>query len=544
MSRVPLSDWRREAAAFAARHRAHAPQLGARSEDGSLELVLDGLGQLVDVVRAQVPRLRMPAFVALGQSLCPALLRPVPRIGVFSLLGSLEPVVRPGTEIVTRSPGGRPVRFRTLDEIAPNSVQITRIHLQPRGLTTGLVLRLALRDGRRWPASLLLHVVGADRTAQALVGALRGARAEVRLGDRTATLPDVAPVGLDAGLCTVGSEPPAALQHFQTYACARERFAFVRITGLADAIDTSAREVEVVLSTTRPLAGIPIDPGRFRLDAVAAVNAYETTTEPLRVHVGSRPTALRVAGASLEEAAVVGVVEARARVADGSAVREVPVAPRSRFELAYVDPVTPLRFAVEPVQRGAAVDLRAQVTGTLPMPWQRPTVVSFSVVATDRTALQHGQESESRELHARLLSSSALVEGPAGAALATRALAFAQPSGRPPRAALQDALALHGVPAWGEPAAFAGCQARIEAIHSVEVRAAHDDHEGCARIGYKTEVEVEETAFDGVGDLLLFGEVVSMGLAAAMPVGTFQRLVLRGRATGFEETWTRTRAHA
>jgi hypothetical protein len=137
--------------------------------------------------------------------------------------------------------------------------------------------------------------------------------------------------------------------------------------------------------------------------------------------------------------------------------------------------------------------------------------------------------------------SSPYVPPPMDTAFARRAVRFAAvPTGRDGLlASLKDALFL-AVPSWaGAPEGNRGLHLRLAGLLSLEVSIARRTvAERATQHGYAYRLTVNESAFQGIGDLSLFGAVLGEALSRSAPVSTFVELTLVGAKTGFRTVYS------
>lgn len=224
----------------------------------------------------------------------PGLEHPLPAVSVVEFVPSPDTsetgaIVARGAEIRTPHLSGlkRPSRFRTTRDCRLQTLRIDEFRLS-MGSDGQASLDISLRaiDSAglaRWPDELEIFLGGDARTAWTLRHwLLRKTRRIEHDGDRSATL-RIVPVAEPQGYSANGSESSRPMQDLRDFFCADDRFRFVAVAGLADAVAPGARSARIRIQFDQTLPRLleqGIEPGIARLNCVPVVNSFPEACQP------------------------------------------------------------------------------------------------------------------------------------------------------------------------------------------------------------------------------------------------------------------------
>ncbi|HEY1698018.1 MAG TPA: type VI secretion system baseplate subunit TssF [Polyangiaceae bacterium] len=560
MARQPytdVADLTGTADRFAAALPALAGALAQPTTDAPLERVREGLFYLGAACIDRVRELEAEGQRALADVVAPDLLRPFPSATILEL--SVEKVGRrvpAGAEVTTKGP--RPCRFRTVSElrVGPWGVEQARIE-GPHTLRFDLVAEgssLAdavggirprfFIDGAEGARRLLAHVLAHTKSAELF---LEGGGAALPLGA-------VMPYGTraDQTLTSEPDEPRTGLALLREYFLLPEKFCFFALGGLTAALrGTSARRATVTLTFREPLPVQATATPTIRAHCVPATNLFPASAEPWVFEAGRTSAPVRVAGLSRDEAGAYAVLGASAMARDPLEGRDdaapTELRPVRRFAAQESPPEFPYAFSAKLVAPPGRAEPEIVVCLTSPRgrpPVLTPHIVSLDLLATNRQRASRLRPGELTEPGARMppgvrirniVPCSAYVPPPTGPELALQvAVRAAVPDGDALFALQSRLLAL--VPRQGvDPAAVRANVVRVAAIQHLEVAAVID--RAAASRGYEVRLAIDETPFEGLGDVALFVRVLCAAFDAQASIGRFYRCVATATKSGTRIVW-------
>jgi type VI secretion system protein ImpG len=549
MARLPHTDVHdliASAEEFADAHPALAGALGERSTDAPLERVREGLFYLGAAAIDQIRHFESDGQRALADVVAPDLLRPFPAATIVEL--SSDRAVRrvpAGAEIRTKGPN--PCRFRTVSEtrVGPWRVEGARIDRPSRGVDA---LRFDLVATGELPladclgARVRLFVDGARESALLLVGHILGHTHRLELSIEGGGAPDGAALTVQAygtrpehALAPEPDGPYTGMSLLREYFLLPEKFCFVELGGLAAALrGSAARRATISLSFDEPLpVQAAVAPTSIRAHCVPAVNLFRSTAEPWVFEPGRPSAPVRVAGCARAVGGAYAVVGASAMARDEEDAAPSALQPVRRFGAGSMERGFPYAFSTRLVASPAGDEPDVVVCLTSPrgrVPNLAPHVVSLDLLATNRSrasAVRPGELSEAGPgmppgVRARnILPSSAYLPAPTGPELALQVAVRAAVPDADPLFALQSRLfALlprHDV----EAATVRAHVARVTALNSLDVERIADPER--ASRGYEVRMAIDETPFQGLGDVALFVRLLHAAFEAQGSAGRFYR---------------------
>ena len=545
MARLPSTDVHGlmdTAERFAAAYPALAGALGALSTDAPLERVREGLFYLAGAAVDRIRQFESEGHRALADVVAPDVLRPFPAATVVELSSERSVRLVPaGAEVRTK--GASPCRFRTVGEVRVGPWRVEGARLERLGRAAGTLQfdlsatgEPALGDCVR--GRVRLFVDGARESALLLIAHVLGhtARAEVSLEGGGHAVVSVQPSGTrpEEALAPEPDGPYTGMSLLREYFLLPEKFCFFELVGLAAALRGSkARRATVTLSFDEPLpAHAVVAPAGVRAHCVPAVNLFRSTAEPWVFEPGRPSAPVRVAGCSREDAGVYAVLGAAAMVREGEGAR-VPLLPVRRFAAGSVERAFPYAYSTRLETSAGQTEPNVVVCLTSPRgraPNLAPHVVSLELLATNRgraSAIRPGELTEAGPAMPpgvsvrNVVPSTAYLRPPVGPELALQvAVRAAVPDDNPLFALQSRLLALvphHGV----DPASIRAHLARVAAIRSLNVRTLADPARG--RRGYEVRMAIDETPFQGLGDVALFVRLLHAAFEAQASSSRFYR---------------------
>ncbi len=322
--------------AFAEKHPSIAGMLAERGGDPDVERLIEGfafvaarLGQRIDDA--------LPELVeGLTELLLPHFLRPTPASTIVEFRAPPETLrgavrIQSGSRLTSRPVRGRACGFRTswpvdiqpvrlssvrLDDSLPSRPELTLSFATDAGLMRELLERGSLRlflHGEL-PTAMQLYLWLVRHVSAVTLRTSEGA--SVELGSEA-----IRPVGFEPSdaLFPWPTFSPQGTRLLLEYLTTPAKFLFLDVQGLARAAHLGGSGFEVVVRFSSP----PALPARLaddaiRLHCVPTVNLFETSAEPIRVNMESRPSLLRAAGLDPMHAevfavrSVIGIGSARA----------------------------------------------------------------------------------------------------------------------------------------------------------------------------------------------------------------------------------------
>jgi type VI secretion system protein ImpG len=396
-------------------------------------------------------------------------------------------------------------------------------------------------DGAQAALRLVAHVLAHTKRAEL---SFEG-------GDAALPLGAVVPYGTraDQTLTYEPEEPRTGLALLREYFLLPEKFCFFSLSGLSAALrGSSARRATVTLTFGEPLPAQAAAAPTIRAHCVPATNLFRTSGEPWVFEAGRTNAPVRVAGLSRDEGGAYAVLGASAMARDGGDdFSPAPLRPVRRFAAGKSEPGFPYAFSTKLVAPPGRSEPEVIVCLTSPRgrpPVLTPHIISLDLLATNRHRAGRLRPGELTEPGARMppgvgvrniTPCSAYLPPPVGPELALQvAVRAAVPDGDALFALQSRLLAL--VPRQGvDPAAVRANVGRIAAIQHLEVATVID--KTAASRGYEVRLAIDETPFDGLGDVALFVRVLCAAFDAQASIGRFYRCVATATKSGTRIVW-------
>lgn len=571
------------AQSFANAYPALATRLSERSLDPDVERLLEAFAYLGEHVRKLVDESAPDAAQSFADAIAPELLRPFPSATIVELTpppGARRVHVPAGTEFESVPVYGTPCRFTSWSsfDLVPWTLDRADLTWSPdRGQALKLVLE-AENDGFSLGVPveslfpLRLHFSGDPRATGALSAFLRGRLVGVDLRASDGAHGESEWMPLPATLEPWGLRadeplfPPETFEHpglrlLREYLTMPAKLAFVtlHVPELPVAAPSLARRVELRFRFDEQLpATLRLTRDDVRVNAAPVVNVFETTTDPVRPRLERPIHRLRPAGLTSETGEVHSVLRVRARLADSKRARAhggmVEIAPFQEHEAApeHVFPDVFYVARVVPDGRGSA-----GIALALGSPADAPPVPDIEFLSVDVRA-SNGQAARSLRIGDLRVPTSTSPSGvtfrnitavtpytppPHGDDLRARTLAMMTLSALPitePRA-LRTLLAILDLRDPSQSQAARAHAQRVASIRHVDVTpgrarapSAEPGRAPDLVFGHEVRVTVSQEGFDGEGEVLVFGDVLSRLFAHEAPLGSFVRTTLEIAETGRE----------
>jgi type VI secretion system protein ImpG len=556
MARVPRSGMGSllaSAERFAMAYPGLAGALDATSMDPSLERVREGLFFLGATLIDQIQRHEAEGYRALAEVVAPAVTRSFPAATIAQLTardGGCRRVPA-GAEISD----GASCRFRLVSDVEVGPLRVEDARITATGGRQALTFRLVATSAAGLRSSvgrkLRLYIDGSRDAASLLLSHVlsHGVRAEITVAARDACPLLVGAYGMRAeeAIAPEPDGPPTAMGFFREYFLLPEKFCFFEVAGITEALQDGDTEARICIGFDAPLLprAYPA-PDALRPNCVPVVNLFRATCEP-RIFDGSLSTfPLRVAGLSHNQGGVFAVRSVTATPTTRSA--DVVVVPRlGRFSSAGLALSFPYAFSTKLVSAPDEEEPHVVLSVTAPRgrkPRFEPHVLSIDVIATNAG---HGSQVRTGDLSKpgagfpadvavrNIVPTSPHVPAPTGPELARQAF---QRAAVPSDDALFNLKSLLGsmVPRHGvDAASIASNLAKIRAIEAMDVTVAID-RERAAR-GYQAALAIDETPFQGTGDVALFVRLLHATLDAQASANRFFRCEARCTKSGARIYW-------
>jgi type VI secretion system protein ImpG len=559
MARLPKSGVARfiEAAGrFAARQPSLAGMLGVTSDDPDLERVREGVFFLGAAVTDQIRHFEADGYAALADIAAADLRRPFPAASIveFSTTGSDVTHVESGAELHVQ--GNATCRFRIVGDLDVGPVRIDNSRIESeerRSLRFDLVSQSGTPLARSAGNSLRLFIAEPRETALLLLSHILShtSRLELRLqSGETLALGGIQARGFGADDLLAPEPDGVAVGSslVREYFLLPEKFLLLDVIGIAKALGESKDERAMVI--VRFDAPVPqrvlVTPEGLSAHCAPVVNLFPTTAEPAIYDLGASTFLLRVAGQSQREAGPYAVLRVSAApLATGGAAVNVP--PLGRFGAAPVAPSFPYLFATKTERplAGQEPETSLVLTATAHSPPAlEPHAISVELLATNRqlgASVRPGELSENgsgmpASVRARnIVATSPYVPVLAGPDFILRTFARAEVPRPDPRHVLQGLL-YSLVPSHAVEAEVArALRARIRAVETLDVRVVNNRSR--TRRGYEVVLTIDETPFNGTGDVALFCRVVHQLLNARASLNGFFTCEAICTKSGIRLTW-------
>lgn len=563
-----LSYLREMGRAFGLANPSVAGLLVERGADPDVERLLEGFAFLTARIRERVED-DVPEMVqGLSELLLPHYLRPVPACSIVEFTPQLRALrgrsrIAAGAEVASQPLDGTSCVFRTTSDVdlLPLTVQDAVLD---RSSVSSPVLRLFFqtteqgREELQRPQGLRLFIHGElSASTLILLWLLRYCRqVQVRGasgGDGVVLQPKcIRPVGFDRDFPLLPW--PRAFEGYrllQEYFTLPEKFLFFDVQGLEAAASVMEERFEIAFHLERPP---PLDARitreMFRLHCAPVINLFQAPADPLFHHALDREHLLRAAELLPQHAEVYSVDSVTGLTAGRSERRTYR--PFHEFEHTVGEGTEPafyrLRRIHSPVDDGIDTYLTLETPRDVAPSLGTEEVLSIDLTCTNRTLparLQVGDiclPTPASPTNAKFKNISP-VSRPARAPLGTELhwrllshLAINQHS-IADGAALRRLLDLYNFQALADNLAARASRLRINAIRNVETKPLTRFLEGSPVRGNKTQVDLDETNFMGVGDAFLFGCILDELLASHVTLNSFNELAIRLQPSQTEFSW-------
>ena len=540
--------------------------LAERGTDPDVERLLEGFCFLTARIRERLDQAVPEVVHGLTELLLPHFLRPLPAATVLeftpharALRGRLH--LEAGAEVASVPVEGTSCLFRTTAALDLLPLALTDVTLDA-GSAHAPVLRVAFQtteQGRAevlQPAGIRLMLHGELPVASTvLLWLLRHCRA-VQVRDltgsgRAVTLaPDVIrAVGFEPehALLPWPARAPAGVRLVQEYFTLPQKFLFVDVTGLEQALPVVGERFELAFEFDRPPA-LPARVGKdlVRLHCVPAVNLFSRGADPLSHRLAGQEHLLRASELDPAHAEVFAVRSVQGLREERGERREyLPFVDFAHAE--STQGFYRLRRVLSPLDDGLDTYLALGSPREVPAELARETL-SVELECTNRslpTRLQLGDvsvptaQSPTVARFRNIVPVSKPVRPPLGAELHWRLLShlalnhrsLAEPT------ALRALLGLYNFQAGVDHPTARANTLRVEAIRDVGARPARRLFGGAPLRGVQTRVVLEESRFAGAGDAFLFGAVLDELLASTVTLNAFNELVVQLEPSHLEYTW-------
>lgn len=559
---------------FAGAYPQLAPMLADRGGDPDVERLLEGTAFLTARVREKLDDELPEAIHAMAALLFPQLLRPLPSASILELT-PLPNVLRDritvpaGTEFGSVPVDKTTCIFRSSApcELSPWVIDDVRLDLLPGGkqqLRVEIKVPMGVPAASFAPPTIRLHLAGETRQSLQLLMWLYQRTESIALVETKATgaTERTVNLGKDA-LKLVGFDESEALLPFprtsfpgfrllEEYYVLPAKFSFIDIGGIdrVRELDPEVTRFAIAFRFDTPLpTAFRITRDSFKLHCVPVVNIFKTTAEPIRLATARDEYLVRVAGVPPTHGEVYSINSVEA-IARGTGKRfnipwfyEFSHLGRTRQEQYYY--TTHLRPSV--VGDGADLSISVGSPEDAAVP-PDADVLSIDLMATNRqlaSALRAG------EINAPTSSSPAFcsfknlnavtrhVPPPLGKDLHWRVIAHATMGLRAltEPEVLRTALDVYNLHALVDRQAARANELRLAALKDVRVTASERLYRGAAVRGVAIDIDVEESGFDGDGDMFLFAAILDRFFAEYVSMNSFARTTVHGMSTKLKIQW-------
>ncbi|MGZ3419355.1 MAG: type VI secretion system baseplate subunit TssF [Polyangiales bacterium] len=559
---------------FAQAYPQLAPMLADRGGDPDVERLLEGTAFLTARVREKLDDELPEAIHAIAELIFPQLVRSIPSAAILELTPTAtvlrgKHVVAAGTEF-----GSVPVdktrcvfRSTTDCELTPWVIDDARLELLPGGgqqLRIEMRIPLGLPVGEIAPQKLRLHFPGETRQTLALLMQIYERTTDVVLIESVSTGAREREVSLGKrALSLVGFEPHEALLPYPRgsfpgfrllaeYYALPAKFAFLDVAsvGRVGELDKEIKKFAIAFRFANSLpSSTRVTKESVKLHCVPVVNLFSTTAEPIRLSATREQYAVRVAGLPPSHGEVYSIEKVEA-VSRGTS-RRLTI-PRF-YDFAHLGLSREGQFFytthVVPSVVSEGADLAISI-GTPEDASHTPDadVLSIDLVATNRqlaSALRAGEinvptpSSPAICTFKNLQAVTRWVPPPLGRDLQWRAIAHSVMGLRSlaETEVLRAALDVYNLHATVDRQAARANELRLAALKNVKVSADERLYRGASIRGVAIDLELDESGFDGDGDLFLFGAIIDRFFGDYVSVNSFSRTTVHGLQTKLRIQW-------
>ncbi|WP_295441445.1 type VI secretion system baseplate subunit TssF [uncultured Thiodictyon sp.] len=557
-----LSHLRQLAAEFAAVHPGLAPLLAGQSADPDVERILEGTAFLAGLLNEKLDSDFPEILHGLIQLIFPHYLSHIPAATLiqFTPKPSLRQysIVKQGTAIDSLETQGTRCTFTTCQEVELSPITITNVVFTAPGAGHGLLridLSLGGLDLRASPLKTLrLHLAGVYTEASQ-----RNWLILTHVRDLRLIAPDgtVIPLGT-AALTPVGFKETEALLPYPTrsfpgyrilqeYFALPEKFLFFDVTGLAalsqHGVGTGfSLEFEFA---NLPAAAPPMRREHFQLFVTPALNLFPHHTDPLLLDHRRPDYLLRPSGANPRHYQIHSVTKVTGFIQGGVSQRDY--LPFEHFNpQAEAKPVYALHHRLAPIGGQAELYLSVADPGAQGVP--KPETLSIEALCSNAAlpeTLRAGDirmPTESSPIladFANLSSPTAQVQPPLGKNVLWRLLSHVFLNYQSLAAAenLRAMLKLYIFQETRNREAVLANTKRIEAIDSLDLRAADRFLQGYLLRGQEINIQLRLAGFIGEGDLFLFGSILDVFLGNYAAINSFTKMTVEDTNRKLRFTW-------
>jgi type VI secretion system protein ImpG len=544
------------AEAFARAYPALADRLAQPSRDPELERLVEGFSTLAQRVERVIEATSLRAVASFAEVLAHEVLRPFPSASILELtpLASHRPArasVAAGAEFESVPVEGTRCRFRAHAPFTLVPWRVTEAKLawsasDGQSLEVG-VAPIGMALAGEWPLPLCLHFAGEPRHAFQLLAWIHQHLVGVELDVNGRVLPlgrdAVRPWGLRREEALLPVEPleHPGLRLLRELLILPAKFAFVEVSAPpVVSIEPGARVVlRFRFDATMPV-GMKVDRDGVRTNCVPVVNAFETTSDPVRPSLERPEHPVRPAGLRPEHGEVYAVREVVARWRNGERATVAPVtafgaASPEAHAMRYALETTPSRLA-----EGSDVSISAAAEDGLDAELD---VLSIELWATNRalpTSLGIGDvrvagpRSPRGYAFRNVRALTPYRAAPHGDLLVWRVLALSALSARTlaSRDALRTLLHALDLHAIADVQAGRAHAQKLEAIVDVGSKPSVERLRGASVRGHDVTVRLNDSAFDGEGDAFVFAQVLAHLFAHEASLSSFVRTTVHLTTTG------------
>ncbi len=556
-----LERLRQQAARFAKAHPSLAPLLSGPSADPDVERILEGVAFLTGSIRQRLDD-ELPDFAqALMQLIYPHYLRPLPAatIMVFPPKRILKDrlCIPAGTYIDSSEIDGVSCRFATCYDLEVVPLELLSAKGQEQRASRSsieLQFRLSGLSLSHWqPQSLRLYLAGdypgACDLYLLLLEHLQGVTAVDAQGvERPLPRAHARGVGFspDEALLNYPSHSFPAYRLLQEYFILKEKFLFIDLVGLdgLQALTTGQFSLRLHVDT-RSLCLPSIDPNRFVLHAVPAVNLFEHEAEPVnldqrRSEIEIRPRKSRKGQYAIHEVKrVLGY--------NRSTGEKQEYRPLGMFALAEANgPVYETRFHAREGDADETLRLNLSYPPEYSMPPQETLMVSLvcsngSLASKLRPGDISHPTSQTSELVSfeNILPPSAAVPSPADNGMLWRLLSHLSLNYLPlaDTANFRSLLELYVFPGAGSRKTEMANRKRIEGVQNITVKPADCLIQGIPMRGQSIELSAGREHFSSLGDFYLFGAIADQLFSSFATINCYTQTTLVEANTGEQFQW-------
>ncbi len=559
---------------FAGAYPALAPMLADRGGDPDVERLLEGVAFLTGRIREKLDDEIPEVIHGMASLLFPHLLRPLPAatmLEITPLPGVLRErtVVPKGAEFASVEVDGTSCRFQSVwpCELAPWAIDDIRLELLPRGkqmlritfrllggaqlsAVAGEKTRLYLAGDQRSQLGLLMWIHEHLDDVVLFTESAPGKTKEISLGKRA-----LSHAGFhdDEALLPFGRMAFPGYRLLEEYYVIPQKFAFVDVAGLlrAQEIGKDLQTFVLGLRFDAPYKDAPQSMHEaVKLHCVPVVNIFETSAEPIRLNVAREEFLVRPAGLPPGHAEVYAI-ERVMTIPLGTTDRVVIPAfyDFSHAENSTDSTRTFYTMHLHPSVVADGVDTMLSFgtpedAGVLP----DADVVSVDLLATNgklANVLRAGEicvptpSSPSSATFKNILAVTQHVSAPLGRELQWRVVAHAAMGLRSlaELQVLKAVLDVYNLHALVDRQAARANELRIAAVQDIRVTPSERLFRGSLVRGVSLDIDIEESAFIGDGDLYLFSAVLEQLYSSYVSLNSFSKTTIHGVNSKVRFAW-------